>query len=75
MESIGFKQSTADPCVYIQISDTITIVAVYVDDLIVITKTPKEMARIKETLATQFKIKDRGPLHYCLGISIEQDKD
>ena len=75
MESIGFKQSTADPCVYIQIADTITIVAVYVDDLIVITKTPEEMTRIKETLATQFKMKDMGPLHYCLGISIEQDKD
>ena len=75
MESIGFKQSTADPCVYIQIADTITIVAVYVDDLIVITKTPEEMMRIKETLATQFKMKDMGPLHYCLGISIEPDKD
>ena len=40
MESSGFKQNTADPCVYIQIADTITVVAVYVDDLIVITKTP-----------------------------------
>ena len=75
MESIGFKQSTTDSCVYIQIANTITIVAVYVDDLIVITKNPEEMMRIKETLATQFKMKDMGPLHYCLGISIEQDKD
>ena len=38
-ESIGFEQSPADPCVYFQYGDTVTIVAVYVDDLIIISKT------------------------------------
>ena len=38
MESIEFKQSAADPCIYIHGTNT-TIVGVYVDDLIVITKT------------------------------------
>ena len=44
MESIEFKQSAADPCVYIQATNT-TVVGVYVDDLIVITKTAQEMQR------------------------------
>ena len=44
MESIEFKQSAADPCVYIQATNTI-IVGVYVDDMIVITKTAQEMQR------------------------------
>ena len=34
MESIEFKQTNADPCVYVRTLGTITIVAVYVDDLI-----------------------------------------
>ena len=34
MDQIGFHQSSADPCVFIQ---SITIIAVYMDDLIIIT--------------------------------------
>ena len=75
MNSIGFNQSGADPCVYIRTASTMTIVAVYVDDLILITKTVEEMQEVKKSLAAQFKMKDMGELHYCLGVSIEQDKD
>ena len=75
MNSIGFNQSGADPCVYIRTASTMTIVAVYVDDLILITKTVEEMQEVKKSLAAQFKMKNMGELHYCLGVSIEQDKD
>lgn len=30
MESTGFQQSAADPCVYVCLEDTMTIVAVYI---------------------------------------------
>ena len=39
LELIGFKQNPADPCVFTRCENTMTIVAVYVDDLIVIAKT------------------------------------
>ena len=66
-------QSTADPCVFIQTGETsLTIVAVYVDNLIIITETPEKMEEVKASLATRFKMKDLGKLHYCLGITIEQ---
>ena len=42
------------------------------DDLIVITKIPETMKKIKDSVA---EMKDLGELHYCLGISIEYDKD
>ena len=74
MEVIGFSQSAADPCVFIRIKDTMTIVAVYVDDLILIAVTPEEMQKVKQTLADRFKMKDMGRLHYCLGVSIIQDE-
>ena len=52
----------------------VTVVAVYVDDLIIITKTSEQMEKVKKTLTSQFKMKDLGKLHYCLGITIEQDE-
>ena len=63
MMSIGYHQSTADPCIYVR--DT-CIVAVYVDDLIIATKTPEEMQEVKQLLNSQFQMKDVGELHYCL---------
>ena len=72
MKSSKFKQSEADPCIYVR--DT-SIVAVYVDDLIIATKTEGEMQLVKELLHSQFKMKDMGELHYCLGITIRQDKN
>ena len=44
---LQFKQSTADPSIYIKVTDTVAVVAVYVDDLIVMTKTAEEMQQIK----------------------------
>ena len=75
MGKAGFKQSPADPCVFIQ-HKLVAIVAVYVNDLIVIsiTKTIEEMNTLKECLADRFKMKDMGELHCCLGIISECDK-
>ncbi len=76
MEGIDFKQSPADPCVYVRCDkDNMAVVAVYVDDLIIITKINEEMKSMKESLAGIFKMKDMGKLHYCLGINIEQDEN
>ena len=76
IESINFKQCTADPCIFVTGEEVdVTIVAVYVDDLIVITKTPEAMKKIKESLAACFKMKDLGKMHYCLGISIQHDEE
>ena len=61
-------------CTYVKIADTIAIVAVYVDDLILIARTPEEMQEIKASLATHFKM-NMGKLHYCLGITVEQDEE
>ena len=75
MESIGFRQSTADPCVFIRSGDTLDVIAVYVDDLIVISKTEEEIQRLKNDLASRFKMTDLGRLHYCLGITVEYDEN
>ena len=72
--SIGFSQSKADTCVYIKCHPFV-IIAVYVDDLLVLTETQDVMDETKAILCDRFKMKDMGQLHYCLGISIVQNKE
>ena len=75
LKSINFEQSTADPCVYVKnTSSGLLVIAVYVDDLIIVAKTTEKMTNVKESLSKQFKMKDMGKLHHCLGITVEQNK-
>ncbi len=69
------KSNSADPCVFIKKeNDRIIIVAVYVDDLIILTKALQVMQHTKDMFANQFKMKDLGKLRYCVGISVQQDE-
>eukprot|EP00731_Ephydatia_muelleri_P005270 Em0002g1446a len=76
MTSLSYEQCAADPCVLVRTEGTeTTIIAVYVDDLIIIAKNPETMERIKGSLTERFKMKDLGKLHYCLGINTEYDEN
>ena len=52
-----------------------TIITVYVDDLILLVDVGKDLIDLKQSLADRFRMKDLGPLNYCLGISIKQSKN
>ena len=76
MESANFKQCTADPCIFVKSEGAeLSIVSVYVDDLIIIMRDLKTMKQIKEDLTASFTMKDLGKLHYCLGITMEYDEE
>jgi len=63
--TLGFVSSNADPCIYIrEVSGSKVIIPVYVDDPVFMTDTETQMCEIKQSLASQFDIKDFGPLHY-----------
>ena len=66
---IGFKQCVTDPCVYVNGGN---IVAVYVDDLIILTNTESEMKKIKSELSEKFRMKDLGKLNQFLGVKVVQ---
>ena len=74
--NITDQQSGVDPCVFIKAEkgDYNSSVTVFVDDLIIVAKTAEKMDEVKKNLATKFKMKDLDKLHYCLGITIEQDE-
>ena len=72
LKSLGFKESGADSCVFIKNeSNNLKIIAVYVDDLILIAKSLNEIQQMKDSLSKTFKMKDMGQLRYCLGINFE----
>ena len=76
LESLNFKRNVADPCVFFRMeSGNPTIVAVYVDDLIVLTKALERMNGTKKSLAEQFKKKNLGEILYSLGINIQRNED
>src|SRR6266542_1019847 len=69
--SLGFRQSNADHTLFFKHrSNKITILVVYVDDIIITGNDDEEMKYLKETLAKIFEVKDLGHLHYFLGIEV-----
>ena len=74
LKSIRFLQSPADQCVYVRNDKDIqTIIAVYVDDLVVMSDDINDLQNVKRALAGRFQMKDLGDLSYCLGISVQRD--
>ena len=70
MTEIGFKQSTLDPCVFMRTRHELEILAVYVDDLILITESTENMNELKRALKEHYKMKDMGELSHILGITV-----
>ena len=75
MTEIGFKQSTSDPCVFVRTRHELEILAVYVDDLILITESTESMNKLKRALKEHYKMIDMGVLSHILGITVVQDKE
>ena len=75
VEKVGFTQASADPCVFNRKEDTLTIIAIHVDDLMIPAENVLEMQRVKDSSMLQLKMKDMAELHYYLGVCIFQDKE
>ena len=55
-------------------SSKITILIVYVDDIILTRDDKPKMEQLKERLAAEFKIKDLGSLRYFLGMKVARNR-
>ena len=76
VEQMGFIQCKTDPCVYIKHSASGPIhLAVYVDDLLIVSKDMSEVETVKSDLAKQFTMEDRGDVEYILGIQVIRDRE
>ena len=67
-ESIGLKKSYADPNIYVLKNDMLyLIIALYVDDLILVSNKLRFLLTTTADLSKSFDMKDLGELHYILG--------
>ena len=68
---MGYTQCNGDHTVFYKHKGTfITIMAVYVDDIVITGDDVEEIKCLKENLGKAFEVKDLGPLRYFLGIEI-----
>jgi hypothetical protein len=68
---LGYQQSNADHTLFFKRhNDKVTILVVYVDDIVITGNDDKEIRCLKRTLANSFEVKDLGYLHYFLGIEV-----
>lgn len=72
----GYQQSKNDYSLFIKRTKaSITILAVYVDDIILTGNNEEEIYQIKSHLDNTFSIKDLGKLHFFLGIEVKYFPD
>lgn len=76
LETLGFQRTNADPCIYIQkINLDTVIIAVYVDDILLISNNEDHIKSMKYELNKKFEMKDLGRINNCLGIEFKQSED
>ena len=75
LQGLTFRSSQNDPCLYTRHSETgITIIALYVDDLLIAGNNLSEIQSIKEKLSAEFEMKDLGDARTMLGIDKERGR-
>ena len=75
VDDLGFVSSPHDPCLYVRkASSSLTIIGLYVDDLLIAGNNRSEINNIKTDLSRKFEMKDLGEANTILGIQITRNK-
>jgi hypothetical protein len=72
---MGCKVLSADTCVYqLRKGDLLVLVALYVDDLLLLSNSLDGLSALKRDLCKRFSMTDLGEAHYILGIQIDRNR-
>ena len=72
---LGFETSRSDSCLYIKrVGNTILLIALYVDDLLLAGSDIDAITWMKEELHKRFEMKDLGEAKICIGLEIHRDR-
>ncbi len=75
LKQSGYVQSQADVCIYVKDKGgEKTIIALYVDDLLIACSNDDSLQQVKKELANRFNMKDLGPAKFILGLEITRDR-
>jgi hypothetical protein len=76
MRRYGFKQNNSDHTLFIKHNGKkVTVLIVYVDDMIITGDDEEDILRLQEELATYFEIKNLGGFKYFLGIEVARSRE
>ena len=72
----GYQQRHSDHIMFFKQSNDgrMTILIVYVDDIVLIGDNTGEVERLKNVLATEFEVKDLGQMQYFLGMEVARSR-
>lgn len=71
--TVGFARSISEFGVYSQVSaDAVVLVALYVDDLLILSNAETSIRQVKSILADNFRMKDLGSVSTFLGMQVAQ---
>jgi hypothetical protein len=75
LEKFGLKRCDTDPCCYWKMTKNGPIIVItHVDDSVIFSESKCEMIKLKKALTDEYKIKDFGPLKWCIGWNINRDR-
>ena len=76
MKSNGYIQGQSDHTMFVKhsLEGLISVLIVYVDDIVLTGDYSEEFPRVKEFLTREFEIKDLGKLTYFLGMEVARSK-
>jgi hypothetical protein len=73
---LGFTQLKSDPCLYVKRDRSrgeLTILALYVDDMVIACHSAAACAQLVQQLAAKYPLQDRGALNWVLGWHVTVD--
>ena len=73
LASIDFQSTNSDPCVFVNAEKRL-IIALYMNDMLLIGETEKAVIDLKKKIKKQYKMKNMGVAKVILGIQIELDR-
>lgn len=75
MKGYGYKQCDSDHTLFLKrYGERITVLIIYVDDMIITGNDEKEIATLQKDLSAEFEMKKLGGLKYFLGIEIARSQ-
>jgi transposase InsO family protein len=76
LNSLGFERCPSEHAVYRRgTGDSLLLVGVYVDDLVITGQDTKEIDHFKQQMTKLFSMSDLGKLSFYLGIEVAQERD
>lgn len=75
LEKMSFKESCADPGLFLKEGEKPVYLLIYVDDIALVTKDTTELQATKRKIMETFEARDLGPCSYFLGMDVIRDRE